>query len=73
MAGTRDGAARCGVAGRTELAGDNVVEDGFEVIEEDSIGGTLENQCEAPVGVDATACGDFCGADGDISQQEGDG
>lgn len=56
-----------------ELACDDVVEDGFEVVEEDSIGCAFENESEAPVRVDTGRHSDACSVDGDVGQEEGDG
>ena len=54
-----------------EFAVNDVVKYGLEVVEEDGIGGALEDESEAPVWVDAAAgcntCGRYCG----IGEEEG--
>jgi len=61
------------VARGTEFARDDVVEHGFEVVEEDGVGSAFENEGEAPVGVDAAASGELGGADNDVGKEEGNG
>jgi hypothetical protein len=57
----------------TELAVDDVVEYGLEVVEEDCVGGAFEHEGEPPVGVDATASCDSRSGYRSVGQKEGDG
>lgn len=51
---------------RAELAVDNVVEDGLEVVEEDGVGGAFENKGKAPVRVNTAAGCNTSGRNGGI-------
>lgn len=58
---------------RAELAVHNVIKYGFEVVEEDGVGGTFEDECEAPIWIDAAARRHASSRHGGVGEEEGDG
>ena len=56
------------VTGRAKFTRDNVVKNGFEVVEEDGVGCAFEDERETPVGVYAAARCDFGGTHGDVGE-----
>lgn len=57
---------------RAEFTVHNFVEHRLEVVEEDGVGGALEDQSKTPVGINAAAGCQASGGDSSICQEEGD-
>lgn len=72
-AATAGGTAMHGAACGAELSRDDVVEDGFEVVEENGVGGAFEHEGKTPIGVYARGAGYVCGVYGDVGEEEGNG
>lgn len=68
----RDGAAGDAVGGRAEFARYNIVEDRFEVVQEDGVGCALEHERKPPVWIDSAVGCKFSCADYDIRDEEDD-
>lgn len=59
------------VACRAKFSRYNVVQYRLEVVEEDCVGCTLEDECEPPIRIDAATSCNLCCADCHIREQEG--